>query len=484
MKKLALPLLLISLAAPTVAFAKGSPISSKKSLDSKLKTIKKDLAKKHLKLAKKLVKSKKNKQEWASWIELQCAQRVDPANRSVTKMMPKFEPFPPKKVDPGYTKARMGIDLYAKKKLGELLERGQRGKLSNTDLEPVATALLAYYTDHLKAREVLGFKGRARKWLNDRQLQISASFQKALKKVPEPKDVGNKFPRLAQTMGLTLIFRETDHCMVAGESKNLQAMLRVARAAEVAYAAIHKDMFGVGDLIERGGNRATTGVKLKPFGKPLFLVLEGTAQHQVFLDKVVTDGNLKVRGKNLSFISSGWKAAKGNVLILESRMGATHCEEWAGMLMTFVCLRQRFGSNRPAYVIQGLARYYSGQVSGRAYLKVVAGGTMSDANKELMRRGDFDQLRWTARWAYDHFRAPLPVSKGLSKAMAAMNRGDLGISTAFVDFILETHPGLLVKFLQIADSKKKTTDVAFQEAFGKSPEEWDKEFLAWFKLNY
>ncbi|MDF1667779.1 MAG: hypothetical protein P1V97_38940, partial [Planctomycetota bacterium] len=461
-----------------------SPISSKRSLDSKLKSITKDLAKKHLKLAKKLVKSKKNKQEWASWIELKCASRADPSNRSVEKLMPKFEPFPPKKVNPNYNKARKEIDLYAKKKLGELLERGQRGKLSNSDLEPVATALIAYYSDHLKAREVLGFKGRSRKWLNDRQLQISASFQNALKKVPEPKDVGNKFPRLAQVMGLTLLVRETDHCMVAGEGKNLQAIMRVARAAEVAYAAIHKDMFGVGDLIKREGDRATTGVKLKAFKKPLFLVLDSVGQHQVFLDKVVTDGNLKVRGKNLAFISSGWKASTGNVLILESRMGATHCEEWAGMLMTFVCLRQRFGSNRPAYVVQGLARYYSGQVSGRAYLKVVAGGTMSDANKELMRRGDFDQLRWTARWAYDHFRAPLPVKRGMSKAMAAMNRGDLGIATALVDFMLEKHSGLLVKFLQIADSKKKTTDVAFQETFGKSPEEWDKEFLAWFKLNY
>jgi hypothetical protein len=469
---------------PAAAIAKGSPIKNKKSLDSKLKTIQKDLSKKHEKLAKKLVKNKKKKREWASWIEAKASLRANPTNKAAQRLLPKFEPFPPKKVDPGYVKSRKNIDLYAKEKLGSLLERGSRGKMSNSDLENVAQALLAYFTDHLKAREVLGFRGRSKKWVNDRQGRLAAAYQKAFQKCPEPKDIGNKFPRLASTLGLTLVARETDHVFVVGESRNLAAMIRVAKAAEVAYAAIHKDLFGVGDLFESGDNRATTGVKLAAFKKPVFLILEGRGQHKIFLDKVVTDANQKVRGKTLAFMSTAFKGEKGNMLLLESRMGATHCEEWAGMLMTFVSLKQRFGGKRPAYIVQGLARYYSGQVSGRAFLRVVAGGTMSDANKELLRRGDFDQLRWTARWAFDHFRAPLPVKLGLLKAMSAMNRGDLGIGTAFVDFLLEKHPGLLVKFLQIADAKKQTPDVAFQEVFGKSPEEWDQAFHDWFVRNY
>ena len=62
---------------PAAAIAKGSPIKNKKSLDSKLKTIQKDLSKKHEKLAKKLVKNKKKKREWASWIEAKADDHDD-----------------------------------------------------------------------------------------------------------------------------------------------------------------------------------------------------------------------------------------------------------------------------------------------------------------------------------------------------------------------------------------------------------------------
>jgi hypothetical protein len=469
---------------PALALAKGSPIKSKKSLDSKLKSIRRDLSKRHLKLAKKLVKKKKSKQEWASWLEAKSALRADPKNKQAARILPKFEPFPPKKVNPKYTKSRAQIDLYAKQKLGSLLERGQRGNLTNDELAPVAQALLQYWTDHLKAREVLGFQGRAKKWTDQLQRNKVALYKRAMTKVAEPKDVGNQFPVLAKALGLTLIARESKHAFIVSQSQNLQSIIRVGKAADVAYAAFHKDFFGVGDLFEGAGDRATTGVKLKKLGKPVYLLLNGHTQHQVFLDKVVTDANKKVRGQKLSFVSTLFMEGKHRILVLESRMGVSHCEEWAALLMTRLCLDGRFGKGRPAYVIQGLMRYYSGQVSGRAFLKVVAGGTMSDANKELLRRGDFDQLRWTARWAYDHFRAPLPAKLGLAKALSAMNRGDLGIATAFVEFLMEKQPGLFVKFLQTADSKKKSIDAAFQEVFGKTPEEWDKAFLEWFKRRY
>lgn len=464
---------------PALVWAGGSPIKSAKSLASKVKKAEKYIAKKHIKLAKLL---KKKDFKWEAYLEAKYALRLDADNKSASKLLPKFPPLPSTKKNDDYKKAVAEFAKLAESKLGELLERGKKGEMSSEDLTPLAVRVLQYSPDHAVAREVLGFTGSAKKWSNARFDKLAGAYQAALTKAPQGKVVQKRFPKLEAALGLSLKYRESDKFIVAGATASDEILINTLKAAEVAYGAFHNDFFGVEGVFSSPDARPTTGVKLKPMGKSMFLLLDNNEQHERFLDKVVSDANMKVRGKKLAFLATGWQPEK--IRIFESRANKAHSQEWAALMTTLLMVKARFGDNRPPYVVQGLGRYYSCHISQRAFLKVVAGGTMSDAEKDAFRRGDFMQLRWTARWAYDHWRAPLPCEFGLSKSIDAMNRGDVGVATAFIEFLMAKHPGRLLKFLQVADSRKQSLQKSYSQAFEKAKKEFDQEFLDWFVRNY
>lgn len=470
----ALLILTAGLAAPAEA---GSPIRSAASLKRKQERIEKNLVRDHLRLVKKLQRADR---PFEAWLELKQVLRIDPENRKALAEIPQYPPPPPVESLKDYAAARGRIDKEATRELGELIERGEKGKLSSEDLTPVAMRLLEYELDHEGARRVLGFTGAPQDWVSAAEAKRQAAFKAAFEKAPTGEEVPGAFPKLAAALGVKLTVRKTPHAFVAGVNASADKLDSVAKSVETAWAAIHHDLFGGTELFGDGDGRAATGVKLKPLAPPLFLVLDDKAQHLRFLDKVVTDKNLKVRGRSLGFLATNW--APERVLICESRTPGMHLVEWSSMLMTHIVINQRFGRNRPVFLKQSLARYYSGLVSGRAYVKMVASGTQSDGPGGATR-GDYNQLRWLARWAYARFRALAPSSEGLRRPLDAIRRTDLAVGTAWVDYLLSRHRAKLIALLKLADSKKIGTSEAFAKAVAPDPMAFDSGFVDWLVKN-
>ena len=390
----------------------------------------------------------------------------------------------PDKVHPGFTLARKTLKAMAHDELGAVLDRGQRGGLSGEALAPVAQSLLRYDADFAPARTALGFKGRKGSWLRDSELTTQARYAKAFATVPAPKLLETSpFPKLEAALGLKLIVVRGAHCFAAGVSgSTTQAELEtLAKSAEVAYAAMHADLLGQPNSVF-GSKRQATGVKLKPWRAPLYLMLDGKKQHQIYLDKVVSNEELKLVGRSLTFVSTWWRAEK--ILVSDSRARGKYLREWPSQHMAGQVIVQRFGGRRPTYLLQGLTRYYSAHVSREARIRAVPMGSRS-RDKNRMRAGDYAQLRGLARWALDSFKVDPPAKLGLYKTLNAMNRADNAVATAFIDFLLARHRGALIKLLQVADEKKRSVEESYAEAFpGLTTEALDEAFAAWFLENY
>lgn len=470
--------LLLSLCASS-AFAKGSPIRSAKTLASKQKRLEKELVKRHMRILKKL---RKKKHEWESYLEMRAILRLDPGHRQARKWLPAIPPMVSTAPSKDYPSARNELDLFAGKKLSEVLDRGLKGGLKGGDVESLALRILEYRPDHTTARRALGFSGdKIPGWEDARQKALRRAYAKARGRARSEAVAKSPFPKLEKSLGMKLAWRKSDHAWLASSFASQEQLGKIASAAELAHAAFHKDLLGVVGIFERADERPTTGTALKKFAAPVYLVLKDRAEHAVFLDKTVANKNLKVRGKNLAFVSTPWKAEK--VIVLETRMGADRQEEWAALMMVYVCMGQRFGRRRPPYVTQGLARYYAGQVSGRAVLRIVAGGTMTD-ERDRMRGGSYGQLRGLARWVRDRFRTPLPASMGVNMALDAMSRREVSLASAFADYLLTKYPVGLGKFLRQADYGKSDLSGLLRDCFGRDAAALDEEFGKWFERHY
>lgn len=419
---LQIPLLLLSLAllcAP--AAAKGSPIRNKSSLDSAQKRAEKKIFDYHLKLAKAF---EKKSLPWEAWVEVQSAVRLLPEDKRALKLLPSIPPPPPTKASEEASKARTDHLKQATEELVDLLARAEAGGLPNAELEGIALRILSYDIDQPAARKALGFIGSAESWTNARRSMRIGNVKLALSRIPAPTASDRDFKALSAALGKPLQVYKSAHAYYATTSTSADSIARLARAAEAAYDIIHHDLYGISEHYKDGDPRTPTGVKLAPYEPALYLVLDGLDEHKLFLDKVVTDANLKVRGTSLGFCATGFAPEK--VVIFESRNGERFIEEWGALNMASRVLGLRFGKHRPEYLVQGAARYYSGLVSEQTQLRVVASGTMSDEDERRMKVGSYLLLCWTARWAYENFRAPLPAEWGLRKPIDAMNQGDVG----------------------------------------------------------
>lgn len=460
---------------------KPSPIRDAKKLGKRVLAAQRKLVKEHIAAARK---HEKAKGEWELWFELKLALRLDPKSSLARRMLPDVPPVEPEVIQPTFQVARRELRALALERYGKVLDRGLRGELPQEVLAPVAQVLLHYEPDYLPARKVLGFQGKRGAWLQPSEIATQARYAKALAKVPAPKLLEkNPFPKLEAALGLKLIVVKGPHCYAAGVAKSVSEseLVTIAKAAEVAYAAMHAHLLGKPNSVF-GGKRQATGGKLAAWRAPLYLVLNGKAQHQRYLDKVVSSEELKLAGRSLTFVSTWWKPEK--LLVCDNKAQGKYLREWPAQQMATQVIVQRFGPNRPTYLVQGLTRYYSAHVSREARIRAVPLGSKSRDAKR-MRAGDYAQLRALARWALDNFRIDPPARLGLYKTLNSMNRADNAVATAFVDFLLAKRRGALIKILQIADGKKQSVEDAYAQAFGEeTTEALDEAFSEWFDANY
>lgn len=459
----------------------GSPIRDAKKLAKRQAVAEKKLVKEHVAAAKA---HEKAKGEWELWFELKLALQIDPKHKRAMRLLPGVQPALPEVVQPTFQEARSRLKALAREQFGGVLDRGLRGKLPSAVLAPLAQILLRYDADFEPARSVLGFKGKRGAWLQPKELAALARYRKAFAKVPSPKILeASPYPKLGAALGKKLVVVRGPHCFAAGIKGSVKEgdLITIVKAAEVAYAAMHAEFLGQPNSVF-GGKRQATGSKLKAWRAPLYLVLPGKAAHQRYLDRVVSNPELKLVGRSLTFVSTWWKPEK--VLICNNKAQGKYLREWPAQQMATQVIVQRFGPNRPTYLVQGLTRYYSAHVSRQARIRAVPLGSKSRDAKR-MRAGDYAQLRSLARWAQDNFRVDPPARLGLYKTLNAMNRADNAVATAFVDFLLSKRRGALIKLLQVGNGKTGAVEVAYAEAFGEeTTEALDQAFSAWFCANY
>ncbi|MGE0711612.1 MAG: hypothetical protein AB7N76_03645 [Planctomycetota bacterium] len=459
----------------------GSPIRDAEKLADRQRAAERKLIKEHLALAKRL---QKDKAEWEAWLELRYLQRLDPDHPKLKLLLPEVQPALPEKLAPEFEPGHGELVKLAGEELGEVLDRGQRGQMKPEELAPVARRMLCYDGDDEDARKVLGFLGSKGRWVQRREAEVMGRYAEALAKVPAPEPLkASPFPKLEQALGLELEFVKGRHCWAAGVKGKVQlAQLEtIAKSAEVAYAAMHADLLGVPNSVF-GGERVATGGAQGPFTPMLFLMLDGAAQHDRFLQRVVTDKDLRIAGRGLTFVSAWWREEK--LLVCDNRAAGKFLLEWPAQRIAFQVINQRFGDRRPTYLVQGLARYYSAHVSGQAMIRTVPIGSKS-RDEQRLQAGDYAQLRSLARWGVDNFRVDPPATLGLYKDLNSMNRIDNALATAFIDFLLATRKGALIKLLQVSDAKKQGIEASFAEAFGQeTPAALDQAFAEWFQANY
>jgi len=470
--------------AGSASSAPKSPIRDAEKLLKRLRVAEKGLVKDHIRLAKDM---EKEQRAYEMWVSLKFAERLEPDHHRVKRLLPDVEPVQPDKLHPEFLQGHSKLVLTARTDFYQVLDRGVRGKLTPADLAPVARRLLHYDPDHRIARSVLGFGGTPGRWVTPREVAIQKRYAFALSKVPHPKPVEkHPFPKLEAALGFGLQVYQGRHCWVAGVAGKKGTppghLITMAKAAEVTYAAMHADLCGLKNSVFGGTGAPPEGVDTGKFRPPLLLMLTNKAQHQRFLDAVVSDEALKITGRQLAFVSTWWKPE--SVSVCDNRLAGKHLREWPAQRMAYQVLNQRFGFRRPTYLVQGLARYYSAHVSGQAMIRTVPLGSQS-RETAMMKAGDYAQLRALARWAVDHFQVDPPATLGLFKTLNSMRRPDNALATAFVDFLLAERRDQLIKLLVQADSKVRDVEAAYKEAFPEEPQaDLDQVFAEWFQANY
>lgn len=461
-----------------------SPIRNVKSLESVLRQADQAIERKHRNLIRDLkreARKTKVSRDWEVWVELNHRLRLDPDDKAVLR---ELEAEPPLREDPpskGYAADRGKLDKEAAERYASILKRGVDGELTKAELAGVAQRVLVYDQHNAQAREVLGFEGSARQgWVSAHESELRGRYREALRRA-SPGRASRGVPGLEKALGLRLQFWETERVIIAGVGASRRAYEEVARATEVAYAALHHDFFGVDGIFKSPGDRAATGGKPdKPLSRPVFLMLDNGRQHQRYLDRLITDANLKIRGKTLGFVSCRWGPKK--VQIFESRSSRRNLAEWSAMMMTRVFLAERFGQDRPPFLAQGIGHYYAGHISGGARLVVVTLGTMSDDEKRTMRSGPYSLFRSQARYALQRFLGTGPRF-ALFRPLEALSRGDITISAGFVDYCLAEKRDALILLLQKAGPEADRAALA-REAFGADMEAVEKDFRAWLARQY
>lgn len=337
------------------------------------------------------------------------------------------------------------------------------------------------------ARELLGHEKRGDGWVSPRESRIRAAFAKCLQgqKGGEAKATGDQ-AALEKLCGVgALDRRETEHAVLywskAAPEVQADGLLRTIETTWLAhryFIAGDDDGFSVDGDPKR---EATGGLKAPPF-KPNFLIV-APAEHKTFIESAVADKNQQAFAKSLAGWQSWYKAPSGGVLLFEGSFAPTMRVEWVtaaiGEFLTLEPLGKR-SALLPDLVAEGVKRFFSGHVSGRA--EIFYANTGSSTSKRSFKAGSLDLLRAHAR------EALRTAPEGELRALLAKKTNDLdqldsAVALAFFDFLLARERPAFAAFLE----GLKETEVPAQtleKCLKKTLEQTERELRLWVREEY
>jgi len=338
-----------------------------------------------------------------------------------------------------------------------------------------------------KAREIVGHEKRGEAWVSPRESRIRAAFAKALQgqKAGENKTFADQ-AAIEKLCGLgALDRRETDHAVLYwSRSAAPVEDGGLLRAAETAWSAHRYFIAGdeQGFSVDGDPKREATGGLKAPTIKPSWLVV-AQSEHKTFVESAVADKKQWDFAKSLAGWQAWYQLPSGNVLLFEGCFVPQTRVEWVTAAMaeflTLAPLEKR-APLLPDFLNEGLKRFFSGHVSGRAEIFYANMG--SSTSKRTFQAGTFDVLRAHARVALQ--QAPEgELRLLLSKKTNEFDQLDSAVALAFFDYLLDRERSGLAKFMEdLKDGELPMTTL--EKALKKSVDETERAFREWVREEY
>src|SRR5581483_5246274 len=175
-----------------------------------------------------------------------------------------------------------------------------------------------------------------------------------------------------------------------------------------------------------------------------------------------------------------YQLPKGNILLFEGCFVPQTRLEWVSAAMAEFLTLEPLGKRSvslPDFVGEGLKRFFSGHVSGRAEIFYANMG--SSTSKRTFKAGTFDTLRAHARLALQ--QSPEGELRGLlAKKTNDLDQLDSAIALAFFDYLLTKERPGFAAFLE-ALSETEAPIQTMEKALKKSIEDVEKSFRVWVR---
>lgn len=451
------------------------------------------IADRHVDLAEKL--EKKHPRE--AFEELAIALEMDPNDlRARTKLGYKRDenkvwrgnpqlPLPGPALDAKLLQERDHIHKDSATKL-VFAARHLADEKKNDDARALAGLALEENPEEKTARDLLGHEKRGEAWTSARERHVRAAFAKALAaaKGGEAKASGDD-EALEKLCGVGALDRkESEHAVIySSKAANAEADA-LLRTAETAWLA--QRYFIAGDdngfSVEGEAKRQATGGLEAPKLRPDWLVV-ADPEHVPFVEASLPDKSRHAFAKSLHGWSEWQAVPSGQVLLCEGHFAAHMRAEWvsAGMAdyLTYMPLGKR-ALQIPEFMQEGVKRFFSGHVSGRAEIFYASAG--SSTSKRSFQASTFDALRAHAREGL----RDLPFGELrslLAKKTNDLDQVDSAVALAFMDFLLARKRVELATFftsLKEGENGVPTLEAATK----KSVEELDLELREFVREEY
>ncbi len=374
----------------------------------------------------------------------------------------------------------------AASKLARLAKR-LRDEKKPEDARLIAGLALDENPDEKTARDLLGMEKRGEAWTSARELKIRAAFAKALEGAKggevkaSPDD--DAFEKLCGVGALD--HARSPHAALYWSKEaskvDAAALLRLAEASWLAHR-----YFVSGDdagfTVEGEPKRAATGVAPAPRAKPYFLVVT-EPEHAKFVEAVVTDPKMQAFAKGLGSWADWKTVPTGSILLSEASYEPELRGEWVSGGMASFLTQSLLGDHAellPNFLDEGLSRFFSGHVSGRAEIDDQNAGASSSAR--AFEGGSFDALRARVR------RVLVETPEGGLRALLAkktneIDQDDSAMALALVDFLLAAKRPELASFLA-GLSESELPLATLERVLKKSVEDLERELRDFVRVEY
>jgi hypothetical protein len=356
----------------------------------------------------------------------------------------------------------------------------------NDDARALAGLALEENLEEKGARDMLGHEKRGEAWTSPRERHIRAAFAKALAsaKGGEAKASGDD-EALAKLCGVGALDRkESEHAVIySSKAANVEADA-LLRTAETAWLA--QRYFIAGDdngfSVEGDPKRQATGGLEAPNARPDWLIV-ADAEHGPFIEASLADKSRHAFAKSLTGWAEWQVVPSGQVLLCEGHFAQQMRAEWvsAGMAdyLTWMPLGKR-ALQIPEFMQEGVKRFFSGHVSGRA--EIFYANLGSSTSKRSFQASTFDALRAHAREGLREV-PPGELRSLLAKKTNDLDQVDSAVALAFMDFLLARKRAELATFftsLKEGDPGVPTLEAATK----KTIEELDAELREFVREEY